>query len=58
MKCKVVHSYFTGGLLDIEKVISLAVENIQTLIFTKGNVPPLPHLPVRFSCMRKFSMLP
>lgn len=32
MKCKVVHSYFTGGLLDIEKVISLAVQNIQTLI--------------------------
>ena len=32
MKCKVVHSYVTGGLLDIEKVISLAVQNIQTLI--------------------------
>ena len=44
MRCKVVHSYFTGGPLDIEKVISLAVQDIQTLIlqWEMYDLPPSP----------------
>lgn len=42
MKCKVVHSYSTGDFLDIEKVISLAVQDVWNTYFTMGNVQPPP----------------
>lgn len=41
MKCQVVHSYSTGELLDTQKVISLAVQDIETVYNGKCTAPTL-----------------